>query len=139
MTIQTEQEIYNELSLYTLAHPSKEFIHQYIVDAFAAQTANENTKPITIAFALIGLYLHLEKGYSGKEVQHAHMKLAPKKNILPTFELPIDRGDIRVSDVLNTSEGNERDQKIEKWMQSVWGAYSNSHNKIKDFLDNNLK
>jgi Family of unknown function (DUF5946) len=66
------EERYYELSYYTLGHKDPGFIHQHIVDAFAAQTANQNTKPIKVAFALIGLYLYLEKDYTGKEVQLAH-------------------------------------------------------------------
>jgi putative acetyltransferase len=53
----SEQEQYHELACYTLAHPDPGFIHQNIVDAFAAQTATEADKPIKIAFALVGLYL----------------------------------------------------------------------------------
>ena len=51
------RELYHELSAYTLSHPDPSFIHQYVVDAFAAQTADENTKPIALTFALVGLYL----------------------------------------------------------------------------------
>jgi len=52
----SEQERYDELACYTLAHPDPGFIHQNIVDAFGAQTATEADKPIKIAFALVGLY-----------------------------------------------------------------------------------
>ena len=38
---------------------------QHVVDAYAAQTARASTKPITLAFALVGLYLHLEKNQTG--------------------------------------------------------------------------
>ena len=55
------QEKFYELSYYTLAHPDPAFIHQHIVDAFIAQTADENSKPIAVAFALIGLHLYLDK------------------------------------------------------------------------------
>ncbi len=75
----TDQEKYNELSYYTLAHTDPSFIHQHIVDAYAAQHADENTKSITLTFALVGLYLHIEKKYSGKEVQRAHMQLANQR------------------------------------------------------------
>lgn len=68
MPSQSDQEAFNELSYYTLSHGDPAFIHQYIVDAYAAQHADEKSKPITVAFALIGLYLHIEKHYSGKQV-----------------------------------------------------------------------
>jgi hypothetical protein len=59
----SSQDQFHELSFYTLSHPDTVyFIHQHAVDAFAAQTADENTKPIKLTFGLIGLYLFLEKG-----------------------------------------------------------------------------
>ena len=128
-------EAFNELSYYTLSHKTDEFIHQYIVDAYAAQTADENTKPIKISFALIGLYLHVEKKYTGKMTQKAHMELAKYKKMLPKFALPKDRGVITVIDVLNTKPGEERDKKIEEWMNTVWKAYKNSHKIVEQFLE----
>lgn len=134
----SSQDAYNELTYYTLSHKIEEFIHQYVVDAYAAQNADENTKPIKINFGLIGLYLHLEKGYTGKEVQKAHMQLAGYKSKLPMISLPKDRGEITVFDVLKAPEGEERDRKIEEWMQSVWRVYRGSHTIIKEFLETYL-
>lgn len=51
----TDHDLYNELSCYTIAHGDAAFIHQHIVDAFIAQTADESTKPISLTFALVGL------------------------------------------------------------------------------------
>jgi hypothetical protein len=85
----TSEDQFNELSFYTLAHPNNiYFIHQHIVDAYQAQTADSNTKPIAITFSLAGLYLFLEKNYTGRQVQQAHMKLAQNKKVWPQFELP---------------------------------------------------
>jgi hypothetical protein len=39
------------------------------VDAYAAQHATPASKPITTAFALIGLFLFAERGFTGKQVQ----------------------------------------------------------------------
>ncbi len=130
----TQEEAFHELSYYTLSHKSFEFIHQYVVDAFAAQAADENTKPIKTAFALIGLYLHIEKNYSGKMVQKAHMQLVKYKDKLPSFVLPEKRGEITVFDVLRAQEGQERDEKIHEWSFSVWGAYTESHKTVEKFL-----
>jgi len=129
---QSEQEAFNELSYYTLTHEDPAFIHQYIVDAYAAQHADENSKPIKVAFALIGLYLHIEKHYSGKQVQEAHMRLAKNKNQWPVFDLPAHRGNIGVSDVLRAKPGPARDCAIKEWSASVWEAWSDSHAKVAD-------
>ncbi len=133
-----EQEQYNELSYYTISHPSPSFIHQHIVDAYAAQYADENTRPITLAFALIGLYLFIERNYSGKEVQKAHMQLAKKRKQCPVFDQPKQRGTVTVSDVLAAPPGIERDEAIRKWCASAWEAYRESHKKIIDLVRTEL-
>ena len=130
----SDPDLYTVLADYTLSHPSPEFIHQYIVDAYAAQTAKESDKPIKLAFALIGLYLHLEKGFTGKQVQNAHLVLAKKRKDWPKFELPKERGEITIKDVLAISPGQQRDQRIEDWMRSVWEEYKNVHQQIKDLV-----
>jgi hypothetical protein len=129
-----DQQVYDELSCYTLSLRDPNFIHQYIVDTYAAQHSDEETRPITTAFALAGLYLHHEKGYSGKEVQRAHMKLARNKKRLPLFELPKKRGEITVADVMCHAPGTDRDQAIERWSASVWKAWKDSHARVAEWL-----
>ncbi len=119
---------FHELSYYTLDHPDKlYFIHQHSVDAYYAQTADAKTKPIAITFSLIGLYLYLERNYTGRQVQLAHMKLSQNKKKWPDFELPPNMGDMTVSDVLKASPGVTRDAMIKNWCVSVWQAYDKSH------------
>ncbi len=134
-----EQEQYYELSYYTLAHSAPAFIHQHIVDAYSAQTADGNTKSITLAFALVGLYLHLIKDCSGKQVQQAHMQLAKRKRQWPAFGLPKCRGEIRVSDVVAVPAGEERDAMICRWCASVWETYSESHEDVASIVRTGLK
>ena len=57
-----EQAARDELSAYTLTHGDPEFIHQHVVDAFAAQHATAKSSAIGVAFALIGLYLRVSWG-----------------------------------------------------------------------------
>lgn len=128
------EEHYNELSFYTLSHQSLSFIHQHIVDAQAAQTADESTKAITITFALAGLYLYVEKGFTGKQVQQFHMKMAKDKRLWPKFILPQKRGSINVADVLAATPGSERDKMIRKWCEVVWDAYKESRTIIVDLV-----
>lgn len=130
----SERQAYEQLQYYTLNHGGFEFVHQHIVDAWAAQIADEQTKPITLAFALVGLYLHVEKGFTGRQVQMAHMKLAQRKRVWPLFILPNQRGAVTASQVLATSAGPERDKAISVWCESVWDAYSNSHQVVAELL-----
>jgi hypothetical protein len=124
----SDQELYNELSFYTLAHPDTiYFIHQHCVDAYTAQHADSNTKPISITFSLVGLYLFLEKKYTGKQVQQAHMHMARNKKAWPSFTFPKKRGDISIADVISALPGEARDIMIKKWCASVWGSYKDNH------------
>ena len=130
----SERDAYDELCCYTLAHDDPSFIHQHVVDTFAAQDADEH-EPIRLTFALVGLYLHVEKGFSGREVQLAHMKIARRKQQWPVFALPDDRGSITASDVLAAPPGSERDRAIHEWCACVWRAFLDSRPKVVSLLE----
>jgi len=130
----SEQDAYNELCAYTLAHRGAEFIHQHVVDAFAAQRADDRSKPIGVAFALVGLYLHVERRFSGRQVQQVHMQLARRKRAWPAFVLPRDRGSMTAVDVMQAPPGLERDRAIDAWCASVWTAFVDSRPIVVDLL-----
>jgi hypothetical protein len=121
---------YLDLSFYTLSHKSNDFIHQHLVDAYTAQVANENTKPIALVYALAGLYLLIVKKYSGRQVQLAHIEMSKKSKIFDTIILPVNRGKITIKEVIETPEGIERDEMIHQWCISVWDAYTSEQNKV---------
>ena len=124
------QHLRDELSFYTLTRGDAFFIHQVLVDAYAAQHANINTKPIATAFALIGLHLLLDCGYTGKEVQLAHMRLAKRSKVWPSFIPPKGTGELTVKDVLAVKPGTERDAMIRTWAASVWAAWKKEHDTV---------
>jgi len=130
----TEEEAYNELSAYTLSHTGPTFIHQHVVDAWGAQHASPDVKPIRLFFSLAGLYLHLERGFTGRQVQRAHADLAARSKSWPTFRLPLplpaERGAITIVDVVGVPAGAERDRMIEEWSRSVWTAFSGSRDAV---------
>ena len=134
MTITSVGDAYNALCAYTLGRGDSTFIHQHVVDAFAAQRADERTKPIALTFALVGLYLHVERGFSGRQVQRVHMALAKRKREWPGFPLPPERGQVTVFDVLAVAEGRERDMMIDTWCASVWDAYRENHHSVVELL-----
>ena len=123
-----------EVLAYTLGHRDRAFIHQHAVDAITAQQANENTKPIALVFALVGLYLHLEKGLTGRQVQRMHQRLAARRHPWPTLPLPTDRGALTATAVLAQPAGPDRDRAIDAWCASVWKAYQSSHRAIVELL-----
>jgi hypothetical protein len=113
---------YDEVYVYTMGRAG--FILQHVVDAFAVQTATAETKPIAIVFGLAGLYLHLEKGFSGRQVQEMHMRMGRYRREWPRLPLPEDRGSMTVEDVLAASPGAGRDRAIDDWCCSVWTAFA---------------
>ena len=125
-------DAFNLLLIYSLTHSDPAFIHQYVVDAQTAQTAEEQS--IGLVFALAGLYLHLEKELTGKQIQQFHLKMAHDKKMWPLIDLPKDRGSITAADVMKMSAGPARDQKIDEWCTAVWKAFSENHNAIRTLL-----
>ena len=119
---------YDEVYVYTMSRPG--FILQHVVDAFAVQNATEDSKPISVVFGLVGLYLHIEKQFSGRQVQKAHIELGRRKRVWPKVYLPEDRGAITVADVLAASAGPERDRAIDDWCRSLWTAFGRNRDNI---------
>jgi hypothetical protein len=130
-----ERAAQDELSIYTQTHGDPSFIHQLVVDAFAAQHPTPTSNRIGVAFALIGLYLHLERGNTGREVQRAHVRLARKRRLWPAFDPPPERGALTAIDVMRSPPGPERDQAIEDWCASVWEAWHASHRRVAALLE----
>ena len=129
-----EREACEQLQYYTLGHGDPKFIHQHVVDAWAAQHADEHTRPIALTFALVGLYLHLERGRSGRQVQQAHMRLARRRRAWPSFPLPRERGPITAVEAHAAPAGTARDRAIDAWCASVWRAYAASHDAVAALL-----
>ena len=105
-----------------------------MVDAFAVQTANNESMPIGVVFGLVGLYLHVEKQFSGRQVQRVHMELGRRKREWPRLFVPEDRGSMTVADVLTASAGPQRDMAIDNWCRSVWTAFGANRQTIIDLL-----
>jgi hypothetical protein len=128
----------NELSYYTLAHGDPTFIHQHLVDAYGAQHVRQSKSTIGAAFALAGLYLAVERGFNGRQVQKMHMVMARKSKAWPRFTPPEDVGPLTVADVLADEPGPRRDVKLMTWCASVWGAWSLEHGRVRAMVDRHL-
>jgi hypothetical protein len=130
----TDRDAYDELCAYSLSHTEPGFVHQHVVDAFAAQHASEATRPIQLTFALVGLYLHVERKFTGWQVQRVHTQLAERTKVFPTFALRAVRGTVGVKDVLAAPPGAARDAAIDAWCASVWAAYGHTRPAIVELL-----
>jgi len=124
----------HELSYYTLAHGDPRFIHQHLVDAYGAQHVRQSKSTIGAAFALAGLYLAVERRFTGRQVQQMHMLMASRSKHWPRFDAPADVGPLTVADVLAVDPGPDRDEKLGEWCASVWGAWTAQHDRVKKMV-----
>jgi hypothetical protein len=123
-----DRDSYDALCCYTLQRGDPTFIHQHVIDA------DVRTKPIALVFALAGLYLHVERNFTGKQVQKAHMTLAARKRQWPAIVLPADRGRMTAADVLAIPEGAGRDRAITDWCRAVWGEFARNRQTVVELL-----
>ena len=75
---------------------------------------------------------------TGHQVQLAHMQMAKRRKTWPLFDLPAQRGDITVFDVLQAPPGEARDEIIRRWCVSVWEAHGESHQKVAELVQKEL-
>ena len=125
----------NELAYYTLAHGDPKFIHQHLVDAYGAQHVRPSKSTIGAAFALAGLYLAVERGFTGRQVQKMHMLMANRSKEWPRFTPPPDVGPTTVADVLAVEAGPARDQELMSWCRSVWKAWAVNQQRVRAMVE----
>lgn len=122
--------LYGELTAYTLSLPDPTFPHQFAVDAYGAQHVGPASRPIGVAFALIGLHLAVERGMTGRQVQHLHMLLANRAKVWPAFTPPATMNALTVRDALLAPPGAERVAMLSRWSASVWAAWADDHARV---------
>ena len=88
-----------------------------------------------MTFALVGLYLRVEKRRTGRQVQLVHMKLAQRKRKWPTWPLPDERGTLTAADVIRAAPGPARDRAIDAWCASVWQAFRGHRDAVVQLLE----
>lgn len=130
--------LYGELTAETMSRNDADFVHQHCVDAYGAQHSGGGTEPITTVFALVGLYLAVEHGYSGTEVQRAHVALGELDREWPVLTPPSSPGDVTVKDVVAATPGDARTERIQRWAESVWRSWDGAHRRIRELCKETL-
>ena len=125
----------NEIAYYTLAHGDPKFIHQHLVDAYGAQHIRQSKSTIGAAFALAGLYLAVERGFTGRQVQLMHIRMAKAQIQWPRFNPPPIVGLMTVADVVAVEPGERRDEALMQWCASIWAAWSGEHDRVREMLE----
>jgi hypothetical protein len=128
-------QLFSDLSCYTVAQQDAAFIHQHAVDAYEAQHAGGTTRNITVVFGLIGLYLALEKNFTGRQVQQAHMQIARVRKEWPRLEPPATPASLTVMNVVKAPDGPERDAMIRRWMAAVWESWADRQAWVRETTD----
>lgn len=129
------RRLYDELVAFTQNSGDKEFIQQTAFDSYTAQHLAPKMKPIGGAFALIGLYLVFERGYTGKQVQLAHMVLAKTRRQWPAFTLPKGKASLTAADVVIGLTGDNYRQRINTWAKAVWDLLKPGHERVADLIN----
>ncbi len=109
--------------------------HQMTVDAYAAQHVGPDAPSIGPAFALIGLYLAVERGLGGPQVRDAHHFLATPKREWPRFEPPLTAWPVTVRDVAAAGGPEAHAQAVQRWGASVWEAWRAAHDEVRGLTD----
>jgi hypothetical protein len=126
-------QVYGEVQGFALNHLELvRDLQQLTVDAYAAQHAPRevggDVPPISVAYALVGLHLALDRGLSGREVRAAHQRMGrpdPSWTRLPT---PTRTGAMTVFDVatagamVGSVAGHA--QAVRAWAAAVWQAWT---------------
>jgi len=111
---------------------------QHAVDAYEPQHAGGKTRSITAVFGLIGLYLALETGYTGRQVQLAHMKIASRRKDWPRLEPPARRAELTVMDVLRAETDADKERMLMSWAGSVWGIWEDRQPWIREITQKTI-
>jgi hypothetical protein len=106
-------------------------LHQLTVDTYAAQHAGPQVPAISVPFALIGLLLALENGWSGVAVRAAHGYLAERGGAWPVFEAPGARSAMTAADVAAARNPKQHAALVERWAAVTWDAWRSEHPKVR--------
>lgn len=128
-------KMYFELACWTLVQQDVRFIHQHAVDAYEAQHAGGRTRPITVVFGLIGLYFAQERGYTGLQVQRAHVKIGRTRRDWPRLEPPEHPAELTVMDVLKVETDAEKEEMLLRWAASVWQSWEHRHQWVREMTE----
>lgn len=131
--------LFSQLSAYTVSLGDAEFTHQHVVDAYGAQHVGMFTKKVVPIMALVGLYLLLKHGYTGKQVQRAHMAIADQTKDWPDLTHPTELASLNILDVLKKERAAEKVAAIHTWCEAVWNSWQSEHEIVERFTKKYLE
>ena len=132
-------QLYGEVQGFALHHLSLvRDLQQLTVDAYAAQHAPRepggDLPPISVAYALVGLHLALDRGLSGIEVRAVHQRMGKPDPSWPRLPTPARTGGMTVFDVagagamVRSVAGHA--EAVRAWATAVWQAWAVQHARV---------
>jgi hypothetical protein len=106
-------------------------LHQLTVDTYAAQHPGPGVPAISVPFALIGLLLALEEGWSGVAVRAAHGYLAERDGDWPVFGPPASRGLVTAADVAAARGPEQHAALVGRWAAVTWDAWREERDHVR--------
>ena len=141
-------QVYGEVQGFELHHIElvRDY-HQLCVDAYAAQHAlrdvGGDVPPISVAYALVGLHLALDRRVSGLEVRAAHQRMGKPNASWPRLPAPERTGTMTVFDVagagamVGSVAGHAN--AVRAWAADVWQAWALQHAAVAVLADRLLR
>ena len=120
--------VHGELMGFQMQHPVMLRYHQMTADAYAAQHAGGTAPLLRVGYALAGLWLSIEHGFSGEDVRSIHRRMGRPTAAWPMFEPP-EAGQpwLTVVDVaeagvrVHSERGHAK--AVSAWAESVWETW----------------
>jgi hypothetical protein len=141
-------QLYGEVQGFALNHLElvRDF-HQLAVDAYFGQhdprEVGSDLPPISVAYALVGLHLALDRGLSGREVRAAHQRMGKPDPSWPRLLTPERTGAMTVFDVaaagamVGSVAGHA--EAVRAWAAAVWQAWAAQHATVAALADRLLR
>ena len=132
-------ELHTQVQAYELEHPwLLSRCLQLRVDTYAAQHSGDQTSALSLAFALIRLFLALERGASGLDVRTAHQKLARRNITWPRLERPLSVGSLTVQALADVASPQAYADQVQSWAADVWDAWGARHDEVAELVRQHL-
>jgi Family of unknown function (DUF5946) len=141
-------QLYGEVQGFALHHRALvRDLQQLTVDAYAAQHAppqvDPDVPPISVAYALVGLHLALDRGRSGIQVRAAHQQMGRPDPSWPRLPTPARPGAMTVLEVaaagamVGSVAGHAT--AVRAWAGAVWQAWAAQHARVAALTDRLLR
>lgn len=120
--------VHGELLGFQVQHPVMLRYHQLTADTYTAQHAGGPTPLLRVGYALTGLWLSIEHGFSGEDVRSIHRRMGRPTAAWPIFDPPrppqrwLTGIDVADAGVRQRSERGHA-KAVAAWAESVWETW----------------